>query len=453
MVMTTLSDVAAMFGCPFSGPDAEVLRVATDSRSIRPGDLFVALRGARFDGGRFAEAALRAGAVGAVLDATQAPALAGALRVDDTRRALGRLAAAWRERFTLPVVAITGSNGKTTVKEMLAAILRAHTGDEGAVLATEGNLNNDIGVPLMLLRLRPAHRFAVLEMGMNHAGEIDDLTRLARPTLALVNNAMRAHLGLLGSIEAIARAKGEIFNGLGAQGVALFNADDPHAGLWRDMNRNRTAIGFGLGEAADVRGVYQPDDAGGWLAVTAGSTRIDVQLRVAGEHNARNALAAAAAALALGVAAPHIAAGLAGFAGVKGRFAYVPGIAGSTFIDDTYNANPDSVRAALAILARRPGRKILVLGDMGELGDAAPALHAEIGAAARSAGVERLFALGPLTREAVAAFGTGASHYERIEELLADLENTLAPDTTVLVKGSRAMQMERVVQSFREGDA
>lgn len=457
-MMSTREAAAAIAGRHI-GADLRFASVSTDTRSVPAGALFVALRGERYDGHEFLGAAKARGAVAAMVD-EHAAAKGGqaeqsglpCIVVKDTRQGLGQLAAHWRGRFDIPLIAITGSNGKTTVKEMIAAILREHWG-EAHTLATEGNLNNDIGVPLMLLRLRPAHRFAVLEMGMNHAGEIDDLTRLARPTLALVNNAMRAHLGLLGSIEAIARAKGEIFNGLGAQGVALFNADDPHAGLWRDMNRNRTAIGFGLGEAADVRGVYQPDDAGGWLAVTAGSTRIDVQLRVAGEHNARNALAAAAAALALGVAAPHIAAGLAGFAGVKGRFAYVPGIAGSTFIDDTYNANPDSVRAALAILARRPGRKILVLGDMGELGDAAPALHAEIGAAARSAGVERLFALGPLTREAVAAFGTGASHYERIEELLADLENTLAPDTTVLVKGSRAMQMERVVQSFREGDA
>ncbi|MGB9130490.1 MAG: UDP-N-acetylmuramoyl-tripeptide--D-alanyl-D-alanine ligase, partial [Thiobacillus sp.] len=226
--MMRLSEAAAMLGVSFSGTDADVLRVSTDSRSIRPGDLFIALRGEKFDGGAFAAQAMQQGAVGVVLDAAQAPDIAAAIRVDDTRLALGRLAAAWRRRFAIPVVAITGSNGKTTVKEMLAAILRVEAGSDAAVLHTEGNLNNDIGLPLMLLRLRDTHQFAVLEMGMNHAGEIDYLTRLARPDVALVNNALSAHIGFLGSIENIARAKGEIFNGLSDAGIAVFNADDAH---------------------------------------------------------------------------------------------------------------------------------------------------------------------------------------------------------------------------------
>jgi UDP-N-acetylmuramoyl-tripeptide--D-alanyl-D-alanine ligase len=448
--MMRLSEAAAMLGVPFNGSDADVLRVSTDSRAIEPGDLFIALRGEKFDGGAFAAQALRQGAVGVVLDARQAPAITDALRVDDTRLALGRLGAAWRARFRLPVVAITGSNGKTTVKEMLAAILRVEAGSDAAVLHTEGNLNNDIGLPLMLLRLRERHQFAVLEMGMNHVGEIDYLTRLARPDVALVNNAMTAHIGLLGSVEATARAKGEIFNGLSGAGIAVFNADDPHAGLWREMNARRSVIDFGLKQPAAVHGRYEPAEFGAALTLTLPNATLDVALQVPGEHNVMNALAAAAAAFTLDVSYRSIVAGLAGFTGVKGRLQKKVALHGSTFIDDTYNANPDSVKAALAVLAQQPGKKVLVLGDMGELGADAAAMHAQIGRAARTAGIDRLLALGELTKETVGAFGPGAMHFERIQELLAELENELAADTTVLVKGSRFMQMERVVQSFME---
>jgi len=450
MSMMRLSEAAAMLGVPFSGPDAEVLRVSTDSRTIRPGDLFIALRGEKFDGGAFAAQALQQGAAGVVLDAAQAPDITAAIRVDDTRLALGRLAAAWRQRFAIPVVAITGSNGKTTVKEMLAAILRVETGDDAAVLHTEGNLNNDIGLPLMLLRLRDTHQFAVLEMGMNHAGEIDYLTRLARPDVALVNNALSAHIGYLGSVENIARAKGEIFNGLADAGIAVFNADDAHAWLWREANAQRCIIDFGLKHPTVVRGQYRPSLFGSVLTLVLPNAEFEVNLQVPGEHNVMNALAAAAAAFALDVSYRSIVAGLSGFAGVKGRLQKKPALHGSTFIDDTYNANPDSVKAALAVLAQQPGKKVLVLGDMGELGTDAAAMHAQIGLAARAAGVDRLLALGELSRETVAAFGAGAMHFERIQELLAELENELTPDTTVLVKGSRFMQMERVVQSFME---
>ncbi len=450
MGMMRLSQAAAMLGVPFSGTDAEVQRVSTDSRSIRPGDLFIALRGEKFDGGAFAAQALRHGAAGVVLDRAQAPDLAAAVRVDDTRLALGRLAAAWRQRFAIPVVAITGSNGKTTVKEMLAAILRAETGSDAAVLHTEGNLNNDIGLPLMLLRLRDTHQFAVLEMGMNHAGEIDYLTRLARPDVALVNNALTAHIGYLGSVENIARAKGEIFNGLADAGIAVFNADDAHAWLWRESNTRRSVIDFGLREPAAVRGQYQPGDFGSALTLTLPNATLDIVLQVPGEHNVMNALAAATAAFALDVSHRSIVAGLSGFTGVKGRLQRKPALHGSTFIDDTYNANPDSVKAALAVLARQPGKKVLVLGDMGELGKDAAAMHVQIGLAAREAGVDRLLALGELTKQTVGAFGAGAMHFERIQELLAELENELTAETTVLVKGSRFMQMERVVQSFVE---
>jgi len=451
--MMRLSEAAAMLGVQFAGVDAEVLRVSTDSRTIQPGDLFIALRGAKFDGGAFAAQALQQGAAGVVLDRTQAPDIAAALRVDDTRLALGKLAAAWRQRFAIPVVAITGSNGKTTVKEMLAAILRVEAGADAAVLHTEGNLNNDIGLPLMLLRLRETHQYAVLEMGMNHAGEIDYLTRLAGPDVAVVNNALSAHIGFLGSIENIARAKGEIFNGLSDAGIAVFNADDPHAWLWREANAQRCVIDFGIRQPAAVCGHCQPGGFGSALTLTLPNATLDIALQVPGEHNAMNALAAAAAAFALDVSHRSIVAGLSGFSGVKGRLQRKAALHGSTLIDDTYNANPDSVKAALAVLAQQPGRKILVLGDMGELGSDAAAMHAQIGLAARAAGVDRLLALGELTQETVRAFGTGAMHFERIQELLAELENELTPDTTVLVKGSRFMQMERVVQSFMEHPA
>lgn len=448
--MMRLSEAAAMLGVAFTGSEAEVLRVSTDSRSIQPGDLFIALRGDRFDGGRFAAQALEQGAVGVVLDQRQAPDVVHAIRVDDTRLALGQLAAAWRGRFRVPVVAITGSNGKTSVKEMLAAILRVEAGSADAVLQTEGNLNNDIGVPLMMLRMRKTHQFAVFEMGMNHAGEIEYLTRLARPDVAVVNNAMTAHIGFLGSVENIARAKGEIFNGLSSAGIAVFNADDPHAGLWREFNAQRSVTDFGLRQPAAVRGQSAPAEFGSTLTLTLPNATLDIPLQVPGEHNVMNALAAATAAFALDVSLRSIVTGLSGFSGVKGRLQKKPALHGSTFIDDTYNANPDSVRAALAVLAGRAGKKILVLGDMGELGDEAVAMHAQVGLAAREAGVDRLLALGDLTRESVGAFGAGARHFERIQELLAELENELTPDTTVLVKGSRFMQMERVVQSFVE---
>jgi UDP-N-acetylmuramoyl-tripeptide--D-alanyl-D-alanine ligase len=448
--MMRLSDAAHMLEVPFIGMDADVLRVSTDSRSIQPGDLFIALRGDKFDGGAFAAQALQQGAAGVVLDHTQAPDIESAIRVDDTRLALGKLAAAWRTRFQIPVVAITGSNGKTTVKEMLAAILRIETGSDAAVLNTEGNLNNDIGLPLMLLRLREAHEFAVLEMGMNHAGEIDYLTRLARPDIAAVINALTAHIGFLGSVENIARAKGEIFNGLSATGTAVLNADDPHAHLWREQNAQRCVIDFALTDAAKVRGSFKPTAYGSQLTISLPGATLDLELQVPGSHNVMNALAAAATAFALDVSHRSIVAGLSGYSGTKGRLQRKPALHGSTFIDDTYNANPDSVKAALAVLAQQPGKKVLVLGDMGELGDDAAAMHAEIGVAARATGVDKLLALGDLSRATVESFGAGGMYFERIQELLAELENELTPETTVLVKGSRFMQMERVVNSFME---
>ncbi len=426
--------------------------VSTDSRSVGSGELFVALRGPRFDGHAFVGAAAERGAAAALVEAAWAQGAGTTplplVVVQDTRLALGRLARAWRGRFSVPLVALTGSTGKTTVKEMLAAVLAEAASSAEAVLATRGNLNNDVGVPLTLLRLREGHRYAVVEMGMNHPGEIAYLTRLAEPTVALVNNAGHAHLEGLGSVEAVARAKGEIFEGLRAGGSAVINADDAYAELWRALAGQHRVIDFGLDHPAAVGADVTLGPEGTELVLRLPNGGVRTRLAVPGLHNARNALAAAAAAVALEVPAKVIGRGLARFRGVPGRLMRLPALYSATLIDDTYNANPDSVKAALAVLSAAPGTRLLVLGDMGELGESAVPLHEEIGRAAREARIDGLYALGALTPHAVQAYGPGARHFERIEELLAEVENRLAPGVTVLVKGSRFMRMERVVQAL-----
>jgi UDP-N-acetylmuramoyl-tripeptide--D-alanyl-D-alanine ligase len=423
---------------------------------VKPGELFVALRGERFDGHAYARECLDKGAAAVLvdemgMDGTLQPALV----VANTRLALGRLAAYWRGKFDIPLAAITGSNGKTTVKEMLAAILRTAAGAEEGVLSTQGNLNNDIGLPLTLFRLNAAHRYAVIEMGMNHEGEISYLTRLARPTVALVNNATPAHLGGLGSVEAIARAKGEIFEGLATDGTAIVNADDAFADFWRKLAATRRVMTFGLKNQADVSAAYRLGPESSELELRTPQGEIAVILPVAGLHNVANALAAATAALAMDIALPVIAHGLSSFGGVKGRLQRKPGCNGALVIDDTYNANPASMKAAIDVLAARTGTRLLVLGDMGELGEDAAALHAEIGRYAREAGLEGLITLGDLSREIARAFGPQARHYDTPEQLAADLRARMNPTTTVLVKGSRFMRMERVVgligEELREG--
>lgn len=455
--MMSVREAAAAVGGEAVGESAFFSRVVTDSRTVAAGDLFVALRGERFDGHDFVPHALGAGAAAAMIAADARDKLSGLaaplLVVPDTRRALGDLAAHWRGKFRIPLVGLTGSNGKTTVKEMLACILRQAAGAEEAVLATEGNLNNDIGLPLMLLRLRTGHRYAVIEMGMNHPGEIAYLTRLARPDVAIVTNVGRAHMEFLGSREGIARAKGEIFEGLGSGAVAVINADDEFAPMFRRTVEGHRVIDFGLERPARVSAQYRLTPENAFLTMGLPEGEVDVQLRVPGLHNVQNALAAAAAATALSIAPEVIASGLARFAGVKGRLQRKAGLNGSSLIDDTYNANPESVNAALAVLAAAAGRRIFVLGDMGELGPESHKFHAEIGEQARSSGIETLLALGEASLHAVRGFGPGAMHFERIEDLLAHLENLLAPGVTVLVKGSRFMQMERVVRSFEQTTA
>ena len=471
--MMLLSQAAQVLGGTLIGADVRFNAVSSDSRTIAAGDLFVALQGDNFDGAAFVAGAAHSGAVAALVNTASYRAAeppCPLLLVEDTRLALGRLAEYWRTQFNIPVVAVTGSNGKTTVKEMLASILRQHVRDDvrdrplsprervgereqsadDAVLATEGNLNNDIGMPLTLLKLRAVHRYAVIEMGMNHAGEIDYLTRLAHPDVAIINNASSAHLAGLGSVEAVARAKGEIFAGLPKQGTAVINADDVYAPLWRELADHRAVIEFGLEKQVAVHAQWQPQGYGAHIEAGTPQGGFSTNLQVPGVHNVRNALAAAAAALALHVPLPDIAAGLEKFSGVAGRMQRKVARNGAVLIDDTYNANPASLRAALKVLAHAGGKRILVLGDMGELGADAVRLHGEIGAEARRMGIQKLMALGELSVHAVDEFGTGARHFERIEDLLSRLEKELDADTTVLVKGSRFMRMERVVQYFTE---
>ena len=456
--MLMVREAAREIGATASGADARFDRVSTDTRTLLPNDLYIALRGPNFDGHQFVRAAFDLGAAAALVESgfvfnrADAPLIHAA----DTRLALGALAAAWRSRFALPLTAVTGSNGKTTVKEMLAAILRevcraagvAH-GAESSVLASEGNFNNDIGVPLTLLRLRQYHRYAVIEMGMNHAGEISYLTRMARPAVALVNNVQRAHLGMLGSIEAVAHAKGEIFEGLGAAGTAIINADDPSAPLLRQLAGKRPRLEFGTGNGAAVRATYKLEVGSSVMGLVTPIGNVSVLLQVPGMHNVRNALAASAAAIAIGADALAIAAGLESFSGVQGRLQRKAGQNGAILLDDTYNANPDSVAAAIQVLASTRGTKILVLGDLGEIGAEGPRLHAQIGASAKAARIDYLFTLGELSASAAREFGNDAWHFTQLNELVAAIAPLLRKDVTVLVKGSRFMRMEKVIAALQ----
>lgn len=432
------------------GDNVRFLRVTTDSRALREGDLFVALKGERFDGHDFVPAALAQGAVAALVANDRAPALTGALvAVADPLAALGQLATYWRAQFTLPVAGIVGSNGKTTVKEMLAAILRAETG-EARVLATTGNLNNAIGVPLTLLRLTAAHRAAVIELGMNHRFETRELAAIAQPTIAVVNNAQREHQEFMTSVAEVAAEHADAIVALPRDGIAIINADDAHADLWRATAHAASArvVTFALDRAADVhaRCTLHPDRSELDLMTPVGPMQATIM--VPGRHMARNALAATAAALAMGAAPAAIAAGLAGFRAVKGRLEAVRAASGALVLDDTYNANPDSMRAAIDVLAAASGTRWLVMGDMGEVGAAGPAFHREIGAYAREQGVTRLYATGELARCAVVAFGAGATHVDDVPSLAALLQRNAHAGITLLVKGSRFMRMERVVAAL-----
>ncbi|MDQ2990877.1 MAG: UDP-N-acetylmuramoyl-tripeptide--D-alanyl-D-alanine ligase [Pseudomonadota bacterium] len=423
--------------------------VSTDSRSLAPGQLFVALRGENFDGHDFLPQ-LAAKGVGAVV-AEQLPAgwTLPAIVVPNTLTALGQIGNFWRIKFAIPVIGVTGSNGKTTVKEMIASILAAAYGEDGR-LATRGNLNNEIGVPLTVMRLLPAHKAAVIELGMNHPGEIARLTTIAAPTVGLVNNAQREHQEFMHTVEAVALENGAVLAGLPKNGVAVYPGDDIYTPLWRKLAGERRTITFGLDDSCNVSCSHRAGAFGSELAVTLridgkGEQQFSLNLAAAGLHNVRNALASIACAVAAGIDHEAIVRGLEAFAPVSGRLQHNRAPNGATIIDDSYNANPDSVRAAIDVLAQSPSPRILVLGDMGEVGTQGQQFHEEIAAYAASRGIDSVLVTGELARHMT---GAGATHFEQFDELLAALDTALGSksDATVLVKGSRFMKMERVVQ-------
>ena len=445
--MLMLSEIAKAVNGRMIGTDVQIQSVGSDSRHIAKNQLFIGIKGENFDGNTFALEAIKQGAA-AVLVSDANTQASHAVVVQDTRLALGQLAKYWRDKFTLPIVAVTGSNGKTTVKEMIAAILNVAA--SRPVLATQGNLNNDIGMPMTLLKIRQDHAYAVIEMGMNHEGEIRYLTNIAQPNVAVVSNAGTAHIGELGSRENIAKAKGEIFAGLNDDGIAVINADDAFAGYWKSLNQQRKILTFALDAKADVTASYQVLDGASQLQLTTPSGSIGFRLNMLGKHNISNALAASACAVALGVSNADIARGLESFSGVKGRLQRKAGINNAKLIDDTYNANPDSMKAAIDVLANQAGKLIFVMGDMAELGADAAQMHAEIGAYAKQKGIHQLLCFGETSQRASLEFGVNAKHYASLPALLEALSGLMNKDTTVLVKGSRFMQMERVVNAIEE---
>lgn len=442
-------------------PGIAIARVHTDTRTLSQGDLFVALKGERFDANEFLADAKAHGAVAAIAHhGLEAAGLAG-LEVPDSLAALGALGARWRAQFDLPLIAVTGSNGKTTVTQMIAAILVAFRADRA--LATAGNFNNEIGVPLTLLRLRAKHQHAVVELGMNHPGEIARLAAIARPTIALVNNAQREHLEFMATVDAVARENGAVFSFLPEGGTAVFPHADEFTPLWNDMARDGASprcMTFGEQPDADISLVRADWGKGAWqVGIRTPLGDFDASLHIAGRHNVVNALAATACALAAGVSLETIAAGLTKFEPVKGRSKASEVVLADghpvTLVDDTYNANPDSVRAAIDVLAALPGPRLLVLGDMGEVGDHAFEFHTEVGDWARQRGIEAVYALGAETAHSIAAFGGGSSgndgrHFAEIDALNAAVLARLPQVGSVLVKGSRFMKMERVVQAIEQ---
>jgi len=446
----TLEEFARACGGRLQGADATFTDVVSDSRTLKRGQLFVALQGPNFNGQDFVGAALQAGAAGAVVGAAQPVALPQIV-VPDTQAALERAARSWRAHFAGPLVGVAGSNGKTTAKEMTASILA----QAGECLATRGNLNNHIGVPLTLMRLTPGHRFAVIEMGANRAGEVAALVALARPSIGLITNAGAEHLEGFGTLEGVARAEGEMVAGLTPAATAVINADDEFVSLWRGSTPARV-VTFGVRQRADFTATDVRASVGAHgfrthfrLSAPQGSAAIELSL--GGAHNVANALAAAAAAAAAGATLEHIAAGLASVRAVPGRLQFKQSASGAWLIDDSYNANPSSMRAAIEVLATLSGRKWLVLGDMGELGAFAADAHTDIGEFARAQGIERLYATGPLMQRAVESFGAGARWYGAAAELTAALHEALrgaGPEVRLLVKGSRSNRLERVVEAL-----
>ena len=449
----TLSEAAKVVGGELIGEDRPYGCVCTDSRTLKPGALFVALRGPNFDGAAFVQAAAAQGAIGALVERAT-PGELPQVVVPNTLVALQELAKNWRADFTLPVVAVAGSNGKTTAKEMTAAILSRM----GLCMATHGNLNNHIGVPVTLMRLEPSHRSAVIEMGANAIGDVAALMRIAQPTVGLITNAGAEHLEGFGDLDGVAKGEGETVSCLGAEGTAIINADDAYAGYWRGISGAKRIVTFGVHHTADftAKNIFQGIERGEFatrftLICPLGERAI--MLKAGGAHNIGNALAAAAAASAAGASLEDIALGLADFRAVAGRLQLKAGTRGGWIIDDSYNANPSSVRAALEVLRSLTGPTWLVLGDMAELGEVSHDSHAHIGSYARDCGIKRLFAMGPLSSRAVETFGSGGEWFADADSLTRRLQSELSPGVTVLIKGSRINRLERVVQALTGGGA
>jgi UDP-N-acetylmuramoyl-tripeptide--D-alanyl-D-alanine ligase len=441
----TLSEFAKSCGGTLTGADRPYTGVSTDTRTIASGELFVALRGPRFNANDFVLAAEAAGAAGAMVDSPVDRPLPQIV-VRDTQAALSASAAAWRARFSLPVVGVAGSNGKTTVKEMIAAILER----KGSTLATRGNLNNHIGVPLTLHRLDASHRYAVVEIGANRAGEVADLLTLARPTVGLITNAGAEHLEGFGSLEGVARAEGEMVAGLDGSAVAVINADDAFAPLWRDMASGRVTT-FGVTSPADFSAIeiHTAIDGSGFVTrfkLRAPAGVMPIELHLAGGHNVLNALCAAAAATAAGASLDDVRAGLATMRPVPGRLQFKTAPSGAWIVDDSYNANPSSMKAGIEVLASVDARRWLVMGDMGELGSFAAESHEDVGRFARNNRIDRLFATGRLSQLAVEAFGQGAEWFADTDSLARAVNAELTREVCVLVKGSRMNRLERVVE-------
>jgi UDP-N-acetylmuramoyl-tripeptide--D-alanyl-D-alanine ligase len=443
----TLGDFAQACGGTLHGADRDYKGVSSDTRTLAAGDLFVALRGPRYNANEFIGAAAAASAAGAVVDTLQPGIAIAQVLVQDTQTALEKAARAWRDQFSIPVLGVAGSNGKTTAKEMTAAIL----GAAGECLATRGNLNNHIGVPLTVLRIEPSHRYAVIEMGANRAGDVAALLKIAHPTAGLITNAGAEHLEGFGSIEGVARAEGEMVEGLEPQATAVINADDDFADLWKKLTPARV-VTFGMQKAADFTATDLKTSVGvdGFLTrfnLVSPGGRVPVELRMGGRHNVMNALAAAAAATAAGAKLEHVATGLGAVRPVAGRLQFKMTAGGAWLIDDSYNANPSSVRAGIEVLAGLEGRKWLVLGDMAELGEFADSSHSQVGVFAREHGIERLFATGPLAARAVESFGRGGQWFAETNALAEALRGA-SSDVRMLIKGSRVNRLERVVDAL-----
>lgn len=449
----TLSAIEKVVRGRLVGEDRLIDAVSIDTRSLQKGDLYVAIRGEHFDGHDFVEQAEQAGA-GAVIVERQLETPLPQVVVADTRLALAEIGGAWRRRLSVKVAGVTGSNGKTTVKEMIAAILSL----ENKVLYTQGNLNNDIGVPLTLLRLREDDRYAVIEMGANHPGEIAYTSHYAQADVVVITNVGAAHIEGFGDLSGVASAKGEIIETLGDSGIAVLNRDDAFYPFWRELADSRKIVSFGLGKDADVRAEEIETRIEGHQFVTAfqlqsATQRRPMRMQLAGVHNVANALAAAAVCLQMGIDLSQIEAGLALMKPVAGRLQPLVGRKGNIIIDDSYNANPSSLKAALDVLLQCGGKPWLVMGAFGEVGPDSPRVHREIGELCKQMKIARLFAIGPDARHCVDGFGEGATYFTSHEAMIADLEQQLSGQETLLIKGSRARKMEQVaaalVENFR----